>query len=470
MADGPYTPAPQPMNPFALAGQIAGIQNAVQQNILLRKTIGAQQALGQQVQNATGPDGQFDPNSFMTGVKGDPNAAFGAQEAAEFAQQQRQAQLAQQQTQLANAHAQWGVINESVGSLLQKPDVSAADVTSSVGNLVGMGVISAKVGAAELAAMPQNPDELPNWLRGHLVRGMQAQAQIESMLGPQQLVDTGGQIAAVRTPTVTDTSMPEGETHAPLAKTMSPGEAAAPVQTFDNATQQPKLITKGEFAEEGSAPAGPALGQEAAANVTATGAAQQGLAVAHQADEARDTKAMLGNMEADLNGSLNFGPGNSEWKHMLAMGQRLGLNVEPNEVASQENFNKLATMLAQRQFAQLGGTGTDRQLGSAIDSNPNSAISNLGNRRIIAMLKGNADAIMLKNQVWQKWLQNGHSPASYNQFSTEFNKAYDPRVFQMQYLNPAERKQMVSGMAGAEQTQFRNQFNAAVKRGWVPAP
>ncbi|MDE2105083.1 MAG: hypothetical protein KGL39_48035, partial [Patescibacteria group bacterium] len=291
MADGPYTPPPAPVAPFAMAGQLAGVMNAVQQNILLRKTMGAQQAIGQHVQDATDANGNFDPSVFMEGVQGDPNAAFGAQEAAEFAQQQRQAQLAQQQAQLANAHAQWGVINESVGSLMQKPNVSAGDVTSSVGNLVALGVITPKVGAAELANMPQNPDELPTWLRGHLVRGMQAQQQIESMIGPQQLVDTGGQIAAVRTPTITDTSVPESETHAPIEKTMSPGEAASPVQTFDNATQQPKIITKGEFAEEGAAPAGPALGQEAAANVTATGAAQQGLAIAHQADEARDTKA-----------------------------------------------------------------------------------------------------------------------------------------------------------------------------------
>lgn len=469
MADGPYTPPPAPVAPFAMAGQLAGVMNAVQQNILLRKTMGAQQAIGQHVQDATDANGNFDPSAFMEGVQGDPNAAFGAQEAAEFAQQQRQAQLAQQQAQLANAHAQWGVINESVGSLLQKPNVSAGDVTSSVGNLVALGVITPKVGAAELASMPQNPDELPTWLRGHLVRGMQAQQQIESMIGPQQLVDTGGQIAAVRTPTITDTSVPEGETHAPIEKTMSPGEAASPVQTFDNETQQPKIITKGEFASEGSAPAGPALGQEAAANVTAAGAAQQGLAIAHQADEARDTKALLGNLTADLK-SFSAGPGAGEWKHILSGLQRLGISVNPNMVANQENFNKVATMLAQRQFAQLGGTGTDRQLGSAIESNPNQALSNLGNQRIVAMLKGNADAILLKNQVWQKWLQNGHSPATYNQFQTEFNKAYDPRVFQFQYLSGAERKQLVSGMSAAEEAQFRNQYNSAVKRGWVPKP
>src|SRR6185312_10128203 len=457
------------MNPLAMAGEMAGIGNAVQQNILLRKTIGAQQAVGQQVQAATGADGQLDPNAFMVGVKNDPAAAYGAQGAQEFAQAQRQAQLLQQTTQLANAHAQWGVINDSVGSLLQKPNVSAKDVADGVGNLVAMNVIDAKTGAAELAGMPSSPDELPNWLRGHLVRGMQAQQQIEAMIGPQQLVDTGGQIQGVRAPTIADSSATPQPSVAPIDKTMSPGEAASPVAGFDEKTQQPVLETKGQFAQQGSMPAGPKLGAETAANVTAAGAANQGLALSHQADEARDTKALLGNLKADL-GGFSAGPGAGEWKHILAGLQRLGVSIDPNMVANQENFNKVATMLAQRQFAQLGGTGTDRQLGSAIESNPNQALSNLGNERIVAMLKGNSDAIMLKNQVWQRWLQNGHSPASYNQFATEFNKAYDPRAFQMQYLSPAERKQMVSGMAPAEQAQFRSQYNAAVKRGWVPKP
>lgn len=471
MADGPYAPPPQPVNPMAMAGQIAAFGNTMLQNRLLQKTMGAQQATGNLILHHVGPDGALDTNGMMTDAAGstDPNVAYGAQNLQDFAQAQRQAQLVQAQTQLTTAYHQQTVLNDSIGSLLQKPNVSAADVTNSVGDMVAKGILQPKVAAAELANMPPNPQDLPNWLRGHLVRGLQAQQQIEAMVGPHNLVDTGAQIQDVRTPTLTDTAMPAGGTVTPIDKTMSPGEAASPVQGFDNKSGQPVLVTKGQFAKAGTMPAGPALGQEAAANTAAVGAAQQGLAVAHQADEARDTKALLGNLSADLK-SFSSGPGAGEWKHILAGLGRLGINVDPNMVATQENFNKVATMLAQRQFSQLGGTGTDRQLGSAIESNPNQALSNLGNQRIVAMLKGNSDAIMLKNQVWQKWLQNGHSPASYNQFSTEFNKAYDPRTFQFQYLSPSERKAMTSGMSPAELAQFRSQYNAAVQRGWVPKP
>ena len=127
-------------------------------------------------------------------------------------------------------------------------------------------------------------------------------------------------------------------------------------------------------------------------------------------------------------------------------------------------------MLAQNQFQQLGGTGTNMPLGSSMETSPNAALSKMGNKAIIALLKGNADAIAAKRQAWQQWLGAGNGPESYNEFSTAFNKDWDPRAFQLQYLDQNQAKTMLSGMNANEKKDFNRVMNIGVKNGWVQLP
>jgi hypothetical protein len=219
-------------------------------------------------------------------------------------------------------------------------------------------------------------------------------------------------------------------------------------------------------------PSSPPLGAEAAANTAATASAEQGVALQKAADTVPQQKALLGNLDAALD-QFTAGPG-ADWKKVATAFANTvlpnGMQIHPEAIASQEEFNKQALQLAQQQFQTLGGTGTDAKLDSTMHTSPNEALSSLGNKGIIQLLKGNADAIAVKNQEWQQWLSQGHGPETYGAFSTQFNKTYDPRVFQSTYMSVPQRQDMLKGMTGAEKTQFRQSYNMAVDNGWIPDP
>jgi hypothetical protein len=93
----------------------------------------------------------------------------------------------------------------------------------------------------------------------------------------------------------------------------------------------------------------------------------------------------------------------------------------------------------------------------------------MGNKNIIALLKGNADAISAKNEAWQGW-QQAHGPESYGQFSTAFNKVYDPRVFQFQYMKPDQRKEVLDSMSKGERNKFMQSTQFALQNNWIQPP
>jgi hypothetical protein len=76
------------------------------------------------------------------------------------------------------------------------------------------------------------------------------------------------------------------------------------------------------------------------------------------------------------------------------------------------------------------------------------------------------------NDEWQNhWLPaHDGNTATYGQFVTQFNKQFDPRVFQGMYMDPQDRQHMLSGMSAREKDQFRQDFNLAVRNGWIPDP
>jgi hypothetical protein len=178
-------------------------------------------------------------------------------------------------------------------------------------------------------------------------------------------------------------------------------------------------------------------------------------------------------MEALLS-KFTPGPGSKSWKEAQAglnmVLQNLGIKGPGvNAIASQEDFDKNASMVIGEQFNMLGGTGTDAKLDAARTVSPNSFMSGQGNHKVIALLKGNLDALQAKARAWNTWSKQ-HGPQTYGDFSTDFNSSYDPRVFQFQYLSNDERKDALDHMSLAERQQFVRSYNVAIERKWVPSP
>lgn len=200
-------------------------------------------------------------------------------------------------------------------------------------------------------------------------------------------------------------------------------------------------------------------------------AAASGNELTKAADGTNTRLAMLGNLEHDL-GKFTAGPG-ADWTRVgkAWVNRNIplppGWQFDPKSIASQEEFNKQAAMLAQAQFQAIGGTGTDSKFDSAFKTSPNETLSQLGNKGIIRLLKGNEDAIRAKNEAWLRWLEEGNPENSYQRFSYRFNQHFDPRVFQFRYLSPKERQDYVNGLDADEQGDFLRNLTYATKEGWV---
>jgi hypothetical protein len=208
-------------------------------------------------------------------------------------------------------------------------------------------------------------------------------------------------------------------------------------------------------------------------SVAAQGSANMANALVQRASKVPDNKAILGNMEGLLTDmdSQQLGPQSPFWKKMGQIAAQYGVKLPgappKDKIAAQEEFSKLAFQLAQSQFQALGGTGTDSKLDSTMHTSPSELLTRYGNQGIIALLKGNEDAVQAQGNAWQKWQERGNGPETYSTFLNQWGKIYDPRVFQAQYMTPAARQTMLKGMTKAEQDNFQTAYKRAASLGWI---
>ena len=206
----------------------------------------------------------------------------------------------------------------------------------------------------------------------------------------------------------------------------------------------------GAMAAPQGSPAGiPVPSGSAEANAALAGAsAQQAAGLQNAIARSQERKAMLSNLE-DLSAKFTGGPMAAAKNKAIGTFNEFthgAINIHPEAVASQEEFKKIATQLAQEQYASMGGTGSSEHLASAMASNPNEALSNSGTRKIVQMLKGSEDALAAKNDAWTAYKKQHGGAASYGDFQTGFNQTFEPRAYQLQHMTPAERTEMFHGM------------------------
>lgn len=480
-----YGNAPKPLNPLETLSGVAGLQNTLNQNKLFQQQFQTNQAVSNIYKQAIKPDGTIDQEKLTGLLASDPNASYGLPQAYQGSQEAQQRNIQINSSQLQNARQHLDAVTGYLAPLIAPgANPTSSDVIQALSHATAVGMASPQEAAQVFSTLPRTPDGkidesgVKAWAQQQQLNVMTAQERMNAISPTPTVINTGQQQVPVRLPQIGAPSVA-----GPGIQNQLP--PSTPV--FNSQTNQQGYLgpTGGGGAppQAGGAPgaapgggmilSGPPLGAGAAADVDATAGASQGVALQRRSDQIPQNKAILGNLEGAL-GQFTSGPG-QDWKKVAASfvntNSPFGNVFDPKKIASQEEFNKQATQLAQSQFQALGGTGANMQLESTTLTSPNSELSKLGNKGIIALLKGNEDAINVKNQAWQQFKSEpGNGPQSYGKFSTEFNKSYDPRVFQSQYLTPEDNKKMISGMAKPEQKQFLNAYRTALSQGWVKLP
>jgi hypothetical protein len=211
-------------------------------------------------------------------------------------------------------------------------------------------------------------------------------------------------------------------------------------------------------------------GQSAAIQKTAENSAQLFNNLTTAANEVPMTRTILNNLDKNID-EFTSGPG-ADWQRVAKafvnanVPKSFGDVFNPKTIASQESFNKQAQQLAQRQFQQLGGTGTDAKLDSAMHTSPNELLSHMGNKEIVAILKGNADALDVQSREANKWKKT-HGEETYADFIADFNQHFNPRVFQYQYIPKGDRQAFYKAMSPDERRQFEIDAQYALGKKWI---
>lgn len=344
------------------------------------------------------------------------------------------------QTGFQNLGTMWGArVSRSQGDI--DPQVLRQDVM----DLTARGGMDPKTALAVIRSIPDDPKAARAYATGGYlqalgVTGMAGAAPATPGPGGEARQQTGGQFVTQSV----DGGLP--------AAAPPPGSVPA----------------SGEPPEAPGVRISPTLAAQAALPKVGGAAADQAVRLSSLASEVPTRKGNLDNMLADAS-EFTAGPASEELKTTVSgINELFGTKFDVDRVAAQERFDKLANQIALQQSGDLGVT--DLTTTTAMGANPNSRASNLGIQGVIALLKGNEDAIALKAERWQDHLDTGGTPDDYFKFSRDFNKNYDPRIFQSYYLDPASKQKMIATLSSKERDEFKRKFNYAVEHGWIPDP
>lgn len=466
------------------ATQLRGIQQQQQANVAASAAYKA----------ATAPDGTIDYGALTAALSQGP-AAYNLPQIQAQINEARNSALNYDKGKLELAQKRTDLLSGGFGGLLASGNITPQAVMQIASQGIRQGLFTPEDAVSFTADMPTDPAQLQNWAKQKYVGFSTDADRLKTLMPQTQTINTGAQqIVSAFDPL---TGAPTGQNTA-FNNQMSPEAAAQPTQVFDPATGTMRNVTRQQFADMagggsgGGAPAvqgqggglgtgrlqpitqapglqaAPALGAAEAAQTIGKGAAENSLSLQAQADAAPQSIYQFQNMREKL-ADINTGPG-TDWRNTAAafitgispdIAAKIG--IDPQKIASAEEFKKYATQATQATLAALG-EGTDSKLASAAAANPGTQLSKLGNQQLIDVLIAGQRAIQAKNQAWQA---SGLPPEQFNKFSTTWNKEIDPRVFAAQDMDQAARYKMLDSLSPKEQAAFKASWVKARNAGYV---
>lgn len=467
------------------ATQLRGVQQQQQANV----------AASQAYKEATSADGTIDYGKLTAALSRGP-AAYNLPQIQAQVNEARNSALNYDKGKLEMAQKRTDLLSGGFGGLLASGNITPQSVMQLASTGIKQGLFTPEEAVNFTSDMPTDPAALQNWARQKYVGFSTDSERLKTIMPQTQTVNTGAQqVVAAFDPL---TGAPTGQ-NTVFNNQMSPEAAAQPTQVFDPATGTMRNVTRQQFADMANtgaqgqqsaaaqgqpgmlgtgrlqpitqAPglqAAPALGSQEAAQAIGKGSAERSLALQAQADAAPQSIFQFQNMREKL-ADINTGPG-TDWRNTaaafvtgLAPDIAAKIGIDPQKIASAEEFKKYATQATQATLAGLG-EGTDSKLASAAAANPGTQLSKLGNQQLIDVLIAGQRAILAKNQAWQN---SGLPPEQYNKFSTQFSKDIDPRVFVAQDMDQAARYKMLDSLPKRDQEAFKQSWIKARQAGYV---
>jgi hypothetical protein len=273
------------------------------------------------------------------------------------------------------------------------------------------------------------------------------------------------------------------------------GAAADLVQTVDPKTGQSRYVPKtsllgggaptpangsggglnGLFGggQGGGAPSnvsGLAPGAAAALADTGKHSAAAFQAISDRASQSRDAINALNNINQIASGPTQFGPGSESATRFAGIVNGLGKAVgfQPNfnaaNITNINEFNKWAAQYSARTAAALGLTGSDARMNLTIHATPNGEMTNDAIRSVVPAMVGMERSVLGMDAAKAQWLQS-HTPDTSQQFQTQWNKNYDPRIYQWMAAGPQVLRNNLAKLPPADRAALIAKSNALSQMG-----
>jgi hypothetical protein len=454
--------APKPTNPLQTALSVAQYRQLNAAGLAQQQQLDANKATSSAYQQATDPTtGAVDNNKLVGILSQDPAAAYNLPQVIQGINTQKQQQQTLQTGQLDQSiKAQTG-LRQGLGSLLTKPDLSPQDVQGFATTQLQAGAITPQVYQAELQSMPQDPQQLRQWVSQHYMSALSGETQLHAMLPQYAQINTGPATVAVnQNPMAAGGGV--GTVGYTVQNGLSPSDAASPVTV--NANGQPTMITKAQFAgaqgqpplpqgTPGAAPAAPAtpgqlpgggfsaappLGADKIAGDAATryGNLQQAASQAKPLMQTYD-------LAADNLKSTIAGKGSSAALNVPALLNTFGIQAGSDEVKNNQLLVNYLNSAADQAASSLGLSGSDSRLAAAKAGQPDPHNMNApALLESIQHVKGLQQALLDRQQATTNFLSaNGNNTSALPQFETKWNQSFNPDVSYIRSLgDPAEQQ------------------------------
>lgn len=424
----------QQANPAEIASKYQTLQTQMLNNRLLGQNVRATEAERAAAAASIGPNGQFDPDLYVTNLG--KNKA--RPEAIAFGQEQRLSHLRGVREQLGITEQQGKLISDSMLPFIEKfsnpgPDGKPAMPTEAdFANTIRTAIAAAGPGAASerlvalYADARGDPMKMMEAARTAAIIGNPSAETMNLLRGPMATQDTGPETVVYQTPGI------GGETRirARIEKGLSPGEADTPAYTYQDDQGVTRIVTKREAAEaaaKGVAPetikSGSPYGVKEAA--TASGTASAGVWQKDLAEAGGYAQRIQGldKATAALEKSLT-GPGASRVQNFAAVLNTFGITAGP-DVDSYAEAQKYLQDYANRRGADLGmGTDASRALVNA--ANPGVQTPKGAALSVVSVIKG-----LERMQAAQVAAAQAEKipPEKYNEWRATWNRSVDPAAF-----------------------------------------
>ena len=173
---------------------------------------------------------------------------------------------------------------------------------------------------------------------------------------------------------------------------------------------------------------------------------------------------------------VNTGPG-EEWKQAVkgyvantpvlgSVYAKLSSTDPKQEVAGFQELQKFTYQNGLQAWQSAGGTGTDAQMASFSHANPNDKLFPTALQGISQWAKAGEIALQAKANAQDNFMQReGNNPVAQNKFESTWRQNFDPRIYQMQLMQPAERAQFMAKQPDA--STLKQKVIVAHNNGWV---